>query len=262
MKLCLHCHSEFSHDSKSRVEDIMKTALELGYDYIAITDHNTAKGSLAAQALGWEKPKVIPGAEYSTQIGHILAYGVDASIEKETRRWDDKRFDLEDLVRRVRQKGGLLYLAHPLNSRISEQPELLTLLDGFEVYNCRQDSFIWRRRSERFLKGLDPSGRSGRIGGPDAHTLEELKNCYMNVESREKDPLAALFLHTGDIYAYSQPNRSIAKAEYNGRKGFSLKKWCKYRLRLAYGIFEGIGKEPSYECVYDGKKFESVHKKL
>ncbi len=35
----LHVHTEYSGDAKSSVEDIVKTADELGYGYVAITDH-------------------------------------------------------------------------------------------------------------------------------------------------------------------------------------------------------------------------------
>lgn len=35
----LHCHSLFSFDSKSDVDDVIRTAIELGLDEIALTDH-------------------------------------------------------------------------------------------------------------------------------------------------------------------------------------------------------------------------------
>lgn len=82
MKVCLHIHSEYSHDSKIPVRKIIEYAKSLGYDVIAITDHNTVRGSIEAKKYGDNKIKIIPGAEFSTQYGHILAYFIDDSIEK------------------------------------------------------------------------------------------------------------------------------------------------------------------------------------
>ena len=61
----LHCHSAFSFlDGASLPEELVAAALELGYDALALTDHNTVSGSMefaqAAAALGL---RAIHGAE-------------------------------------------------------------------------------------------------------------------------------------------------------------------------------------------------------
>src|SRR5205807_3003190 len=61
----LHCHSAFSFlDGASLPDEIVAAAVELGYDALALTDHNSVSGSMefamAARALGL---RPIHGAE-------------------------------------------------------------------------------------------------------------------------------------------------------------------------------------------------------
>jgi error-prone DNA polymerase len=61
----LHCHSAFSFlDGASLPDELVPTALELGYDAVALTDHNSVSGSMefavSARALGL---RAIHGAE-------------------------------------------------------------------------------------------------------------------------------------------------------------------------------------------------------
>ena len=45
MKIDPHIHSIYSGDSNSQVKDILKQAQKVGLNAIAISDHNTVKGS-------------------------------------------------------------------------------------------------------------------------------------------------------------------------------------------------------------------------
>jgi predicted metal-dependent phosphoesterase TrpH len=51
MRLDLHIHSQFSPDSHSSIEAILKRAQEVGLDGIAITDHNSVQSFFAASKL-------------------------------------------------------------------------------------------------------------------------------------------------------------------------------------------------------------------
>jgi predicted metal-dependent phosphoesterase TrpH len=48
MKISLHIHSEYSADARQTVKSIIEESGRLGYDAIAVTDHNTVAGSHAA----------------------------------------------------------------------------------------------------------------------------------------------------------------------------------------------------------------------
>ena len=70
----LHCHSAFSFlDGASLPDELVPTALALGYDALALTDHNTVSGSMefavSARALGL---RPIHGAEVDLDDGRHL----------------------------------------------------------------------------------------------------------------------------------------------------------------------------------------------
>src|SRR5437763_16403639 len=77
----LHCHSAFSFlDGASLPDEIVPTALELGYGALALTDHNTVSGSMefavSARALGL---RPIHGAEIDLDDGRHLTLLVEDS---------------------------------------------------------------------------------------------------------------------------------------------------------------------------------------
>jgi error-prone DNA polymerase len=70
----LHCHSAFSFlDGASLPDELVPAALDLGYDAVALTDHNTVSGSMefavTARALGL---RAIHGAEIDLDDGRHL----------------------------------------------------------------------------------------------------------------------------------------------------------------------------------------------
>src|SRR5689334_15007041 len=70
----LHCHSAFSFlDGASLPDELVPTALALGYDTLALTDHNSVSGSMefavSARALGL---RPIHGAEVDLDDGRHL----------------------------------------------------------------------------------------------------------------------------------------------------------------------------------------------
>ncbi len=75
----LHCHSAFSFlDGASLPDELVATALELGYEALALTDHNSVSGSIefavAANALGLH---AIHGAEIDLDDGRHLTLLVE-----------------------------------------------------------------------------------------------------------------------------------------------------------------------------------------
>ncbi|MGA9857743.1 MAG: PHP domain-containing protein, partial [Solirubrobacteraceae bacterium] len=78
----LHCHSAFSFlDGASLPDELVPTALNLGYKAVALTDHNSVSGSMefavSARALGL---RPIHGAEIDLDDGrHLTLLVEDAS---------------------------------------------------------------------------------------------------------------------------------------------------------------------------------------
>ena len=86
-KVDYHIHTTAS-DGKMRPTEVVKQAHELGYDIIAITDHDNVNGVaealIAGEALGI---KVVPGIEIAVEtdrgIGlHMLGYNIDIENEE------------------------------------------------------------------------------------------------------------------------------------------------------------------------------------
>ena len=73
MKFDLHVHSNCSIDGFSSPDMIIRSAIKRGLSGIAVTDHNTGAGVLTVSLKAPEGFIVIPGVEYSTDYGHILA---------------------------------------------------------------------------------------------------------------------------------------------------------------------------------------------
>ncbi|HWF51298.1 MAG TPA: DNA polymerase III subunit alpha [Solirubrobacteraceae bacterium] len=75
----LHCHSAFSFlDGASLPDELVSAALELGYEALALTDHNSVSGSMefavSAQGLGL---RAIQGAEVNLEDGRHLTLLVE-----------------------------------------------------------------------------------------------------------------------------------------------------------------------------------------
>jgi error-prone DNA polymerase len=75
----LHCHSAFSFlDGASLPDELVPAALELGYDALALTDHNTVSGSMefavSARGLGL---RAIHGSEVDLEDGRHLTLLVE-----------------------------------------------------------------------------------------------------------------------------------------------------------------------------------------
>lgn len=75
IKCDLHIHTSASPDGHSSVEEVIEKAKNLGFQAIAITDHDTTAG--AKKALTIENPGIIiiPGIEVSTKSGHVVILG-------------------------------------------------------------------------------------------------------------------------------------------------------------------------------------------
>jgi hypothetical protein len=105
----LHIHTIHS-DGKDSLCEVVNKALNLGLDYIAITDHNTISQLYEINTLSCSEILVIPGIEISTYYGHINTWGM---------KWFDfrrKSFDdFKNLVNEISQEGLIVSLNHPFN---------------------------------------------------------------------------------------------------------------------------------------------------
>src|ERR1035437_4152126 len=128
----IHMHSVFS-DGSGEVEDIARYAGEAGLDYILLTDHNTLR-ALKEGYEGWyDNTLLLVGCEINDK--HYLAFGINEAYST--------RLPAKEYVKRVKDAGGIGFLAHPHEKRkymVEHPPYPWTDWDisdftGIEVWN-------------------------------------------------------------------------------------------------------------------------------
>jgi hypothetical protein len=165
----LHCHTVHS-DGANPVEEVVRHAIGLGLDYLAVTDHNTTThheelDRLTAQPEALEGPiTLIPGEEITTYFGHANTWGL--------REWIEFRCADEEAIRRVQkhvlERGGLISINH---AKSVGPPWLFDAWEGYPAMEVWQAP--WRFYNWESLERWDGLLRKGErivaVGGSDAH---------------------------------------------------------------------------------------------
>ena len=240
MRICSHIHTYHSHDSNTKVKDIVDRAIQLGYDAIAITDHNTTKGAYEALGIAQDRIEVIIGAEFNTEKGHILCFNIDNEVEENCKR-EGNQYDFYDLVREVRKQNGLLFLAHPIQSKATAELEFIEQLDGIELINSRVESSFAVKKSKELNRKILRNCNTSVISGCDAHTIRELESTYMGFDipnsPKEEIDSNQLFLGDKTIYFKKTPYKVIAWNKLTQNKTDGLEHYAKQIIKLILGIF-------------------------
>jgi hypothetical protein len=170
----MHIHSSYSQDGEGTPSEIVKVLRKRGLGGMAITDHNSIKGSLDALKLNSPDFLVIPGIEVTTTLGHILGYGVKENIKE--------RISPEETVEEIRDKGGIAVIPHPIRWRTGlSKKDILHLrgkLSGIEAFNSRSTP----KKNEDALTLAENLGL-GITGGSDAHFIRDAGKGYTLFDS-------------------------------------------------------------------------------
>ena len=165
MRVDLHCHtSSYSSCSSLSAEMLLAAARAAGIDAVCLTEHDRLWPAADVRRLSDEQGiTVLRGMEVTTELGHVLVYGLDAP--------PPGMFVAETLVAAVRAAGGLAALAHPARAG---QPAVsaaqrLALFDTVEVLNG-SDGPEQNRAAVGLAAGLALPG----IGGSDCHIPAEV----------------------------------------------------------------------------------------
>lgn len=171
-----HVHSVYSRDSIMKPEEIIAIAKREKLDGVAITDHNTILGAIAAKKVNSDKNfEVIIGEEISTDIGDVLALFIKKEIKEKK---------IERVYEEVKRQGGILILAHPYRKKTDYTKKTLYFFDGIEIFNSRS-----RRRQNFRAEKLAKSLGKLLICGSDAHLSWEIGKCrniFHNKNIREE----------------------------------------------------------------------------
>ncbi|MBV9943004.1 MAG: PHP domain-containing protein, partial [Solirubrobacterales bacterium] len=142
----LHCHSAFSFlDGASLPDELVPTALELGYQTLALTDHNTVSGSMefavSARALGL---RPIHGAEIDLADGRHLTL-----LVQDAGGWSNLCRILTRAHAHTRAKTGPPSQAFVQLTDVLEHAEGLICLSGCALRGVH-DEFTLRRLLDAF----------------------------------------------------------------------------------------------------------------
>lgn len=186
MRVDLHTHTLYSHDSELPLDAAVRGWQREGIDCVAVTDHNTIAGALAMR--DWAPLRVIAASEIMTREGEIIGLFIQDDIPRD--------LTPEETVRRIREQAGLVMIPHPFDrfrrSRLATDALLRILphVDILEVFNART-AFGWdNRRAEKFALA---HGLTQAVGS-DSHTARELGRAYVEMAdfSTPQEFLAAL----------------------------------------------------------------------
>lgn len=168
-----HAHTLYSEDAVMSPAELLDRARRAGLDRIAVADHGTIEGALAARRL--DPARVIVGEEircsdWTEVIGLFLTRPV---VPGQT---------LEATVDAIRTQGGVVYIPHPFAylTRAGERVRrCLQFADCLEVHNARAFWPEWNRRADRAAR----SSGLARCAGSDAHFPDEVGRAYTEIGS-------------------------------------------------------------------------------
>lgn len=176
MKLDLHIHSQYSEDATGSPKEIMKQVQKKDLQGMAITDHNSIKGSLEALKLRPKNFVIIPGLEISTNDGHLLALGIKENI--------NRGLSVEETVEKILDKGGIPIVPHLFRKmsgiKIKKLETIYQKIPAIEVFNsCSlpKSNIKTAKTARKF--------NLGGIGGSDAHDPLYAGYGYTIIESTD-----------------------------------------------------------------------------
>lgn len=188
-----HCHcSQASRCAHSSSRELVQAYHKAGYAGMVLTDHFIHGNTAIPRHLPWEQRMaryyyacleakalgdkldfdVIFGIEHAYGAGkEVLIYGVE--LDFLLKNPDIPSLNLDSLVERVHDAGGIVIQAHPYRNRsyvdMSVEPRW-DIVDGFEAYNSGNQSGEDR-------KALALAPRDGYIltCGGDIHNAQETR---------------------------------------------------------------------------------------
>ena len=176
----MHIHTH--HSDGERLEKMIARVVNCGFDFCAVTDHDTYNGSVSALELagkaGGDFPIILRGQEATCSGCHILAYGTLKSFSKTG--------TLPEVCRNIRNSGGYAVAAHPdweftrSSFRTNGLFEYLAengFLDGVELMNFPfpEDNAPEKEWTNNYTLEKFRSGRFFSVtAGSDAHRAYEI----------------------------------------------------------------------------------------
>lgn len=207
LKMDSHIHSEYSPDSSSKIDDILKIARTRNIDVIAISDHNTVDGtSEVLQKTRNADILAIPSIEISSTQGHILGFGCEEMVPQ--------GLSPSDTIDRIHDLGGLAIVPHPYcfyRHGLLHKTDYKDLkIDAIETKNARFIVGYCNRKANNLSKKENiPS-----LGASDAHYYKFVGDCYSLVKAEKDIDSILKAILKGKIEAHGKGTSNILLSKY------------------------------------------------
>jgi predicted metal-dependent phosphoesterase TrpH len=207
-RLDSHIHCQYSPDSSTKIDDIIKKSIEDKIDIIAISDHNTVEGSKVAveKTKNTENLLVIPSIEISSSKGHILGFGCEEVIPRD--------LEPEETIDMIHDQGGLAIIPHPFcfyrhGLLCKSNPDELNF-DAIETRNAR---FIvgWCNFK---AKKLADNKNIPSLGASDSHYIDFLGDCYSLIDCELDIDSVLKSIKKGQVEAHGKGTSNIKLSKY------------------------------------------------
>jgi predicted metal-dependent phosphoesterase TrpH len=170
----LHCHTSASFDSLASPRSMVRTAAARGLTHLAITDHGTIDGALAARDAAPDGLTVLVGEEIRTTEGDLIGVFLERPVPN--------GLPAAEAIAAVRDQGGLVGIPHPFDrfrgsmGRAADGAQLGGLIalagsvDWIEAWNAR---ILVGDGNQRAAELARSAGLPG-VAVSDAHTTVEV----------------------------------------------------------------------------------------
>lgn len=166
-----HNHTVHS-DGSQTIAQLARLGVEMGLDFLAVTDHNTVSHHPHLESISQEQGiTLIPGQEVTTNQGHGNAFG-DIG-------WIDFREPLQNWVDETNRRGGVFSINHPIDVDCSWVVPLDRKPEAVEFWHSS-----WYRDliGDGILSWYAATGnRATLLGGSDFHNHGGLQRPGMPV---------------------------------------------------------------------------------
>jgi len=181
---------------------MIKAAIKNGLDGLAITDHNTVRGSLVAkkEAKRFKDFLILTGSEIRTKEGEIVALGIKENVPM--------NLSIEETVEKIKDLGGVSIAPHPFGSFIFRRCAGKKSLraDAIEVYN----STLTKNQNNKALS-LARLFKKSITAGSDAHSARVVGNAGIIVDG---DPIECILKNKLKIFGKHTSILEIANITY------------------------------------------------
>lgn len=206
MKIDLHCHTVYSNhwfwgtDALNTPREMIKAAIKRGLNGLAITDHQTVKGSLVGIKVAKKLDKnflIIPGIEIRTKSGDVIGLGIKENVPD--------ALSMKQTIEKIHNLGGIAIAAHPFGQFIFRKcvGKEAVKADAIEVFNAGSSS---KGRDKKAL-ALAEKFNKQKTAGSDAHYYKDVGNAGIICNS---DPIEEILKNKVKIFGNYTPYRDLA----------------------------------------------------